>query len=92
MMWCEHNTLSENCHIVICIPTECQKYPLLSSVVVIFSSKKDQYLVCLHYIVLHWMLEALYTEINQILPEAPLSQAGDRMGLSAVPPRPLIDS
>lgn len=90
MMWCEHKTLSENCHIVICIPTECQKYALLSSVVVIFSSTKDQYLVCLHYIILHWMLEALYSDINQILPEAPLSQAGGRMGFSAVPPRPLI--
>lgn len=51
-------------------------------VVVIFSSTKDQYLVCLHYIVLHGMLEAVYSEINQILPEAPLSQAGDRRGFS----------
>ena len=92
MMWCEHKTLSENCHIIICVPTEHQKYALLSPVVVIFSSTKDQYLVCLYYIVLHWMLEAVYTEINQILPEAPLSQARDRRGFSASPPRPLTGS
>ena len=59
---------------------------------IIFSSTKDQYLVYLNYIVLHWMLEAVYNEINQILPEAPLSQAGDRRGFSAVPPRPLTGS
>ena len=91
-MWSEHKTLSENCHAVICVPTERQKYALSSSVVVIFSSTKDQYLVYLNYIVLHWMLEAVYNEINQILPEAPLSQAGDRRGFSAVPPRPLTGS
>lgn len=92
MMWYEHKTLSENRHVVICVPTEHQKYALLSPLVVIFSSTEDQYLVCLYYIVLHSMLKAVYSEINQILSEAPLRQAGNRRGFSAAPPRPLTGS